>query len=331
MPNTSFLQLITFLKNYFSDESNREKIELFIDRAVNENPWFSNSLVRHSMEAIQEQFFSLPAWEEFFIHHPIQTSQPKNVGIVLAGNLPAVGLHDVLMVLASGHSAKLKLSSQDKVLMQLYVEAMQVFDPAIPVSTIERLQGMDAVIATGSDFSGGYFAHYFSTIPHIIRKNRSSLAVLSGNETVKDFQGLAQDIFTYYGLGCRNVSTIAVPASYDLTTLFDELTKETWVLDHSKYSNNFQYHRTLFLLNQIPHFDLGNLLVTENNDLVSPVGVLYVHRYQDKASLLAWIAEHEEKIQCKVGLEIGFGQSQHPALDDFADGIDTYDFLLNLK
>ncbi|MFM6942670.1 MAG: acyl-CoA reductase [Aquirufa sp.] len=331
MPKASFLQLISFLRAFFTDESNREKIELFIDRSVNENPWFSETLVRHSMQAIEEQFFSVQAWEDFYANHPVQAAEPKHVGIVLAGNLPAVGLHDVLMVLASGHHAALKLSSQDKALMQLYVFAMQSFDAEVPVSIIERLQGMDAVIATGSDFSGGYFAHYFSTIPHIIRKNRSSLAVLKGDEKQEDFKGLAKDIFTYYGLGCRNVSTIAVPATYDLTPLFDELTKETWVLAHSKYSNNFQYHRTLFLLNQVPHFDLGNLLVTENDDLVSPVGVLYVHRYSDEASLLAWIQEREEKIQCKVGLEIGFGQSQHPALDDFADGIDTYDFLINLS
>jgi len=331
MPKASFLQLITFLKNYFSDESNRDKIELFIERSINENPWFSESLVRHAMKAIEEQFFSVESWEEFYTNHPTQVKDSMKVGIVLAGNLPAVGLHDVLMVLASGNSAHLKLSSQDKSLMQLYVQAMQLFDAKIPLYVIERLQGMEAVIATGSDFSGGYFAHYFSTIPHIIRKNRSSLAVLKGNENQDDFKGLAKDIFTYYGFGCRNVSTIAVPVAYDLTPLFDELTKETWVLNHSKYSNNFQYHRTLFLLNQIPHFDLGNLLVTENDDLVSPVGVLYVHRYSDEASLVAWIAEREEKIQCKVGLEIGFGQSQHPALDDFADGIDTYDFLVNLK
>ena len=331
MPKASFLQLITFLKNYFSDKSNRDKIELFIEKSINENPWFSESLVRHAMKAIEEQFFSVESWEEFYTNHSAQVKDSKKVGIVLAGNLPAVGLHDVLMVLASGNAAHLKLSSQDKSLMQLYVHAMQSFDENLPLHVIERLQGMEAVIATGSDFAGGYFAHYFSTIPHIIRKNRSSLAVLKGNENQDDFKGLAKDIFTYYGLGCRNVSTIAVPAAYDLTPLFDELTKETWVLDHSKYSNNFQYHRTLFLLNQIPHFDLGNLLVTENDDLVSPVGVLYVHRYSDEASLVAWIAEREEKIQCKVGLEIDFGQSQHPALDDFADGIDTYDFLVNLK
>jgi len=331
MPKASFLQLITFLNNYFTDELNRDKIELFIERSINENPWFSESLVRHAMQAIEEQFFSVKAWEEFYANHPTQTAHPKRVGIVLAGNLPAVGMHDVLMVLASGNEAHLKLSSQDKAIMQLYVSAMQSFDTTLPIFIIDRLQGMEAVIATGSDFSGAYFAHYFSTIPHIIRKNRSSLAVLKGNETAGDFKGLGQDIFTYYGLGCRNVSTIAVPAAYDLTPLFDELTKETWVLDHSKYSNNFQYHRTLFLLNQIPHFDLGNLLVTENEDLVSPVGVLYVHRYTDEASLLAWIAEREEKIQCKVGLGIDFGQSQHPALDDFADGINTYDFLVNLR
>ena len=331
MPKASFLQLITFLKNYFLDELNRDKIELFIERSINENPWFSESLVRHAMKAIEEQFFSVAAWEAFYRNHPGQVASSRKVGIVLAGNLPAVGLHDVLMVLASGNAAHLKLSSQDKSLMQLYVHAMQLFDANLPIAVIERLQGMDAVIATGSDFSGGYFAHYFSSIPHIIRKNRSSLAVLKGNENQDDFKGLAQDIFTYYGLGCRNVSTIAVPAAYDLTPLFDELTKQTWVLDHSKYSNNFQYHRTLFLLNQISHFDLGNLLVTENDDLVSPVGVLYVHRYSDYASLTAWITEREEKIQCKVGLEIDFGQSQHPALDDFADGIDTYEFLVNLK
>lgn len=330
MPKASFLKLISFLKRFFTDETNRDKIELFIDRSVNENPWFSETLVRHAMQAIEEQFFSVEAWDEFYVKHPLQAPDKKNVGIVLAGNLPAVGLHDVLMVLASGHQASLKLSSQDKALMQLYVLAMKSYDAEVPVTIIDRLQGMDAVIATGSDFSGEYFAHYFSTIPHIIRKNRSSLAVLNGSETLDDFKGLAQDIFTYYGLGCRNVSTIAVPASYDLMPLFDELTKETWVLDHSKYSNNIQYHRTLFLLNQIRHFDLGNLLVTENDDLVSPVGVLYVHRYSDEVSLLDWIQEYEEKIQCKVGLEIGFGLSQHPALDDFADGIDTYDFLINL-
>ena len=330
MPRAQFLELIKFLDQYFSSESNKEKIELFIDKAINENPWFTDSLVRNAMSAIGQQFFSVPVWQDFFNHYPKESNSFLQIGLVLPGNLPAIGMHDVLMVLASGQQANLKLSSQDKSLMQMYVTAMKEFDPNIPIAFIERLQGMDAVIATGSDFSSGYFSQYFSNIPHIIRKNRSSLAVLRGIESDQEFQGLANDILTYYGLGCRNVSTLAVPHDYDLIPLFDILSKETWVLSHSKYSNNLQYYRTLYLLNQIEHYDLGNLIVTENDDLVSPIGVLYLFRYTDMDSLHVWMAQREEKIQCKVGMNVDFGQSQKPALDDFADGINTYDFLVNL-
>ena len=330
MPNAQFLELIKFLSRYFSSESNKEKIELFIDKAVNENPWFTDSLVRNAMTAISQQFFSVQVWQDFFKKYPQEAAGHYQVGLVLPGNLPAVGMHDLLMVLASGQQARLKLSSQDKSLMQLYVLVMKEFDVNIPITFIDRLQGMDAVIATGSDFSSGYFSQYFSNIPHIIRKNRSSLAVLSGQESVTEFQGLAKDIFTYYGLGCRNVSTLAVPHDFDLIPLFDILSKEIWVLSHSKYSNNLQYYRTLYLLNQIEHYDLGNLIVTESEDLVSPIGVLYIIRYQDIDSLNVWIADREEKIQCKVGVNVDFGQSQQPALDDFADGINTYEFLVNL-
>lgn len=330
MPETQFLELIKFLDHYFSSESNKEKIELFIDKAVNENPWFTDSFVRTSMNAIQNHFFSSLAWQDFFIRYPEKAKNNAQIGLILAGNLPGIGLHDLLMVLASGQIANIKLSSQDQSLMQLYVLAIKEFDPMISINFIDRLQGMDAVIATGSDFSGGYFSHYFSKIPHIIRKNRSSIAVLRGDESEIKFQGLAKDIFTYYGLGCRNVSTLCIPKSYGLIPLFDVLSQEVWVLNHSKYSNNLQYYRTLYLLNQIPHYDLGNIIVTESEDLVSPVGVLYVHRYDNETSLQKWISEREEKIQCKVGVNIDFGQTQQPALDDFADGINTYDFLVNL-
>lgn len=330
MPQSQFLELINFLDQYFSSEKNKEKIELFIDKAINENPWFTDSLVRNAMSAIGQQFFSVPVWQDFLTQYPKESNGFLQIGLVLPGNLPAIGMHDVLMVLASGQQANLKLSTQDKPLMQMYVTAIKEFDPNIPIAFIERLQGMDAVIATGSDFSSGYFSQYFSNIPHIIRKNRSSLAVLRGTESDQEFQGLANDILTYYGLGCRNVSTLAVPHDYDLIPLFDILSKETWVLNHSKYSNNLQYYRTLYLLNQIEHYDLGNLIVTENDDLVSPIGVLYLFRYTDMDSLHVWMAQREEKIQCKVGMNVDFGQSQKPALDDFADGINTYDFLVNL-
>lgn len=331
MPKDHFLKLIEFLHHYFISRSNNEKIELFIDNAVNDNPWFTESLVRNAMSAVHQQFFSINVWKEFLANYPRKSQKSLLIGLVLAGNLPAIGMHDLLMVLASGHKANLKLSSQDKVLMKLYVEAMHEFDSSVPVNFIDRFQGMDAVIATGSDFSSGYFSQYFSHIPHIIRKNRSSMAVLKGDESIDDFKELSKDIFTYYGLGCRNVSSLAVPIDFDLIPLFDILSKEEWVLSHSKYSNNLQYYRTLYLLNQIEHYDLGNIIVTENDDLVSPVGVLYIHRYADKASLNNWIDSREEKIQCKVGMDINFGQSQNPSLDDFADGVNTYEFLINLS
>ena len=327
-----FLSLIQGLQTYFSDSSNKDKIELFVDKAKNENAWFSDYLIRNAMKAIDQQFFNVAIWDSFFEKQDAFSSTPKLVGLILSGNLPAVGMHDLLMTLAAGHLAVLKLSSQDKAMMQLYIEAIQSIDAEFSIEVVERLPSVDAVIATGSDFSSSYFSNYFAKIPHIIRKNRSSVAVLTGNETSLDFEGLAVDIFTYYGLGCRNVSSIMVPKDYDLIPLFDVLTQVDWVLEHTKYSNNYQYHKTLLLLNQIPHYDLGNVIVTENEALVSPVGVLHVHRYASEEELRTWLKQHEAKIQCVVGQQtIHFGQAQMPALDDFADGVNTYEFLVNLS
>lgn len=332
MNKDRFIALIGFMDTFFSDISNQEKIELFIEKAKNENAWFSDTLIRNALKAIQDQFLDVLVWKHFFDKYAsIQEATCIRVGLILPGNLPAVGMHDLLMTLASGNQAIVKLSSQDRALMTLYIDLINQFD-ANRIELVDRMSGVDAIIATGSDFASGYFSNYFAKIPHIIRKNRSSLAILSGKESKTDFEGLGADIFSYYGLGCRNVSTIAIPTDYDLTPLFDVLTQVDWVLEHTKYANNYQYHKTLLLLNQVPHFDLGNLIVTENEHLVSPVGVLHVHRYANKQELEAWLALHEEKIQCIVGEGfIPFGHAQMPALDDFADGVNTYEFLVNLS
>jgi hypothetical protein len=333
MKKERFIDLITAMNAFFSDSVNQEKIELFIDKAKNENAWFSEPLIRNALQALHDQFFDIRRWDNFFTQfgNPTHKSS-KKVGLILPGNLPAVGMHDLLMTLASGHQAIVKLSSQDRSLMSMYIELINSFDLVPKIEIQDRMAGIDAVIATGSDFSSAYFVNYFSKIPHIIRKNRSSVAVLTGDESNGDFNQLASDIFMYYGLGCRNVSTIAVPKSMDLVPLFDVLTLEDWVLDHTKYANNYQYHKTLYLLNQITHFDLGNLIVTENEALVSPVGVLHVHRYASHDDLVDWLAAREEKIQCIVGSAyIPFGQAQFPALDDFADGVNSYQFLTSLS
>jgi hypothetical protein len=333
MKKERFINLVSYLNEYLTDSSNQEKIELFIERAKNENAWFSDLLIRNAMKAIKDQFLVASQWEEFFNYYgdPIHDNVQK-VGLILPGNLPAVGMHDLLMTIASGHQPIVKLSSQDRSLMTMYIDVINTFELDIQIEIQDRMSGVDAVIATGSDFSSGYFVNYFAKIPHLIRKNRSSVAVLSGKESFEDFKNLAADIFMYYGLGCRNVSTIAVPESMDLVPLFDVLTLEDWVLDHTKYSNNYQYHKTLYLLNQIPHFDLGNLIVTENDALVSPVGVLHVHRYSNKEVLNDWLVANNEKIQCTIGTNfIPFGQAQNPSLDDFADGVNTYQFLTSLS
>lgn len=328
MSKSRFIALISSLKEYFSSSTNKEKIELFVDKSMQENPWFTKELINFSMNAIEEQFLDVHKWIEFFeLEGDSELVEPKNVGLVLPGNLPAVGLHDVLMVLASGNFCLVKLSSQDKFLMTMYIQAIQEVSE-YSIEIVDKITSVDRVIATGSDFAGSYFTQYFKHIPHIIRKNRSSIAILHGNESLEDFQALGKDIFTYYGLGCRNVSSIFVPRNFDLIPLFDVLTTFQEVMDHHKYANNYQYQKTLMLLNQIPHFDLGNLLVLEKEDLVSAVGVLHLHYYDDQAEIAQVINQAMDKIQCIVGNDyINFGKAQQPALNDFADGVNTYQWL----
>ena len=328
MSKSTFLSLISSLKEYFSSSTNKEKIELFVDRSMQENPWFTKDLIEYSMKAIEDQFFDVHKWMLFFEQErEVLKEESKKVGLILPGNLPAVGMHDVLMVLASGNKCFVKLSSQDKFLMTLYIQAIQELC-SFEIHIVDKIADMDMVIATGSDFAGTYFNQYFKHIPHIIRKNRSSIAVILGNETESDFHGLAKDIFTYYGLGCRNVSSIYVPHGYDLIPLFDVLTTYYTVMDHHKYANNYQYQKTLMLLNQVQHFDLGNLLVVERPELISAVGVLHIHYYEQILDVEELIKENEEKIQCVVSKNhIDFGKAQEPGLSDFADGVNTYQWL----
>lgn len=329
MSKTSFLSTIAYLKEYFSSSLNIDKIELFVERSMQENPWFTKELIDYSMRAIEQQFLSVEKWKEFFEKegYPKEENQ-KVIGLILPGNLPAVGLHDVLMVLAARQTVQVKLSSQDTWLMRLYLEAMQEVEPN-RIQIVDKLGKIDAVIATGSDFAGNYFEQYFKNIPHIIRKNRSSVAVLNGNESTEEFHQLAKDLFTYYGLGCRNVSSIFVPKDYNLIPLFDVLTTYDWVMAHHKYSNNYQYQKTLYLLNHVQHFDLGNLLVVEKPELVSAVGVLHLHYYEDLAQVERILKENESKIQCVVGSAfIDFGKAQEPGLSDFADGVNVYQWVV---
>jgi hypothetical protein len=200
-----------------------------------------------------------------------------------------------------------------------------------PIEIVDRLIKPDAVIATGSNNSFRYFEYYFSFIPHLLRRNRSSLAALTGAETNRELQNLADDIFRYFGLGCRNVSKLFVPQGYDFAALFDSM--EGWknITDHHKYRNNLDFRRAVFLLNAIPHLTNNFILVTEEKNLFSPVSVLHYEKYSSAEDLSIKIREHEGDLQCRVGTaQVPFGQTQQPSLSDYADGIDTMQFLLGL-
>jgi hypothetical protein len=258
---------------------------------------------------------------------------------MLAGNIPAVGFHDILAVLIAGHSACIKLSSQDSALPLWLLTQLKRIEPRFSdrIFIEELLKNKQAYIATGSDNSARYFNYYFGKYPHLIRSNRTSVAILQGDESTADLQALGHDIFDYFGLGCRNVSKVFVKNQEQLTQLLDAIQSFEWVANHHKYFNNYEYNKSIYLVNGNPHLDNGFLLLKESADLVSPIGVLFYEIYEDNFELQAKLSALASQIQCLVGSSrlsipgiVPFGQTQCPAPWDYADGVDTLQFLSGL-
>lgn len=287
-------------------------------------------------QAVKRSFAGISSWldEEKLLDwldaYPLPVKSPKTVALIMAGNIPLVGFHDFLAVFLSGHKALIKLSSDDKHLLPALIKIISLFDPSIyEVVEIKdfKLANFDAVIATGSDNSANYFLSYFGKYPHLIRKNRTSVALLTGRETKEELVNLGSDVFTYFGLGCRNVSQIWFPAEFDINLLFEAFYEYKEIINHNKYANNYDYNKAVYLLNLENLLDNGFLLVKEDNKLNSPLGMLHVMRYQSLNEFRMYVAENHEKIQVVVGKNyLPFGQSQLPGLTDYADGVDTLDF-----
>ena len=268
------------------------------------------------------------------------TKLTKRVGLILAGNIPMVGFHDVLCVLISCNFALIKSSSQDARLIKHVLQMLVAIDNrfAGQYSFVEKLENFDAVIATGSNNSSRYFDYYFGKVPHIIRKNRNSIALLTGNENSGQLFALGHDIFDYYGLGCRNVSKLLVPEGYNFNFFFESIEAFQPIINHHKYNNNYDYNKSIYLVNSDKHFDNGFLLLKEDERLASPLAVLYYSHYEDIEQAQQLIEEQSDKIQCIVSAlqlqvknqVVDFGMSQQPALWDYADGIDTMDFLMGI-
>lgn len=327
----SFVKLGHIIANIPSEQFDELAIA-----AQNQNNWFIPENVRESFSGIA-QYLDEEKIRKWLSKYAVETvdQMPMKIGVIAAGNIPMVGFHDVLSVLISGHSLMLKMSSDDSILMQFVIDRLFEIEPEFKdrIEVVERLNNADAYIATGSDNSARYFKYYFKDKPNVIRANRSSAVVLSGNESVEDIQNLGRDIFQYYGLGCRNISKAFVPKGYDFKFLLDSLNDWEWIGDHHKYRNNYDYNKSIYLVNSEPHLDNGFLLIRESEEMVSPISVLYYQEYDDESQLQELLKSNESKIQCIVGSaesQIPFGQAQYPELWDYADGVDTIEFLVSL-
>ena len=302
-------------------------------KAQRENPWFADEFIEMAAENIAFQFLQedkLIEWvKEYKI--PAENKQPSNVGVVMAGNIPMVGFHDMLCIFIAGQKQIIKLSSKDSILIKHLVEVLISLEPTVAdyVSFAENLKGCDAYIATGSNNSSRYFEYYFGNYPHIIRRNRTSVAILDGRESTEELENLADDIQTYFGLGCRNVTKLFVPDGYNFEPLLSALNKYAHYADFHKYKNNYDYQLALMMMSNKFYMTNGSVLLAKNESIFTPVSQVNYEYYGNKDEL-AFLQTNED-VQCVVGHNhIPFGQSQKPELKDYSDGIDTMWFALSL-
>ena len=310
-----------------------DRINHLIETQHLKNPWFTPDNVRMAIGAIAGELTreNLSRWCSAYPALD-QTIKPLNAGVVMAGNIPLAGFHDMLCVLISGNRLVARTSTKDNDLIVLFSDMLGKTDPefsSMITITEGTISGFDVIIATGSDNSSRYFEYYFGKYPHIIRKNRNSIAVLDGSETSAELENLGTDIFSYFGLGCRNVSKLYIPEGYDLQSLINCWEPFSGLINHNKYANNYDYHKAVFLVSKDKFLDTGYLLLKEHPELSSPVAVLYYQTYKSREAFIQISKQNSDRIQCITGRNyVPFGKAQMPALWDYADGIDTIEFLL---
>ncbi|MBK9735704.1 MAG: acyl-CoA reductase [Saprospiraceae bacterium] len=319
---------------------NNEELSAIKEKAQSENQWFTQKNIDLSLTAIRDQFLTKKALELLINRYKLDDLIPsKKVGLVLAGNIPLVGFHDLLCCYLTGHISLIKYSDKDKTLLQFLIKKLIEINPEASYyfAEVDRLTDYDAVIATGSNSSAIHFETYFRHVPHIIRRNRNSVAVLNGQESEKELLALGKDVFEYFGLGCRNVSKVFLPEGYDVTRLFTVFDAYKEIIHHNKYKNNYDYNLALLLLNKETFLHNDMLILKESEQVISRIASLHYQYYDSIKNLSSWIKTHSNEIQCVVtntDLEnietIAFGQAQCPAIDTFSDGVDTMQFLLGL-
>ncbi|QVY66190.1 acyl-CoA reductase [Polaribacter sp. Q13] len=341
----AFAKLGAFLGQFSIDKikkiDNIEHNEIFFDGflhqiklAQEKNSWFTKDNLLFSLNSLHKSLTenNLNKFTESF---DLNNKSSKKVAIVMAGNIPLVGFHDFLSVLISGHSVLVKQSSSDKHLLPFLAKYLEYVEPTFKgkiTFTEEKLTDFDAVIATGSDNTARYFEYYFKNKPNIIRKSRNSVAVITGKETEDDFIKLSDDIFQYFGLGCRSVSKLYVPKGYNFDTFFNGMYAKKDMIENAKYANNYDYNKAVYLMSLFDLLENGFLMIKEDESYASPIATIFYEYYDNETDLKIKLHQDKEKIQCIVAKnfienEVAFGQTQHPELTDYADGVNTLEFL----
>ncbi|MEO5591767.1 MAG: acyl-CoA reductase [Chitinophagaceae bacterium] len=327
------IDLLVKLRNYLMTDS--PEWAAIKDNAERQNGWFTQLFINLAIKNIVNNFLDPDKLKDFVSWYAIPDEQinPKKIGLVMAGNIPLVGFHDWLCIFLSGNYAFVKPSSKDIVLIKHIIEKLSEWSGEIIYQTVfpDMLKGCDAYIATGSNNSSRYFDYYFSKYPHIIRRNRTSVAILTGQESAADLEKLAGDVNQYYGLGCRNVTKLYVPKGYDFIPLLASFKEYTGFADHNKYKNNYDYQLAILLLNNKYYMTNGAVLLVENEAAFSAISQLHYEFYTGNPKEILVALQNNNDIQCVIGNGlVGFGEAQQPSLTDFADGVDTIRFLLEL-
>jgi len=304
------------------------------EKATRQNSWFTPEFIELAVKNIANQFLQKEELERLAFQYHLQeiNFHPKSIGIIMAGNIPLVGFHDFLCAFISGNKIRIKTSSKDEVLIKFLMTKMEEWEPSIPgwVSFEEMLKGCDAYIATGSNNSSRHFEYYFSKYPNIIRRNRTSVAILDGKESIEQLELLADDIHLFFGLGCRNVTKIYVPAGYDFLPLLRVFDKFNYFKEHNSYKNNYDYNLALLILNRSYYMSNESIILVENKSVFSRISTLHYEFYSDINEILPALNNSHE-IQCIAGKNfIPFGKTQCPSITDFADGVDTLKFLADI-
>ena len=324
------IEILVKLKKYIQE--NGTEWQETKQKASVANGWFTQEFIDLSVNNIVDHFLDENKLQALINHYHIDDNvTAKNVGIVMAGNIPLVGFHDFLSAFITGHAQTIKLSGKDDILLKHLVQQMYHGEVTMQnyVSFATMLKGCDAYIATGSNNSAVYFDYYFSKYPSIIRRNRTSVAILKGTETKNELENLSDDIHAYFGLGCRNVTKIYVPKEYDFVPLLQSFHAYKYFADHNKYRNNYDYNLSLHIMNNKFYMTNEATLVVENDSLFSAISQLNYSVYSDGEKLVHEL-KNSPDVQCIAGLDVPFGKAQTPGLMDYADGVDTVQFLLSL-